>query len=303
MKLITLKNITIASSLAFALFSCGGGSDLEETKENKDTTAAVAGPEIPEEVLADLITSIPTPLEMSSAIKESGAKYDDKILNDPSNIDNYKTSYKQAFNLGVYGANLAYINIYEKTLSSLEYLNAMRVLSDKLKVGQFFDFNQMRKFASNDNNIDSLIFASTMAFNNMDTELRKQKRGNLSVLMVTGAWLEGLHVATQIVDKHPNKTIREKVGEQKMVLDNIFVILEMFKADPFFKDVTDQVQLIKNEYDKVKIDYIYKEPESKVVNGRLVIIDNSTTEVKMTDENLKAIVKVTDQVRTKLINL
>ena len=75
------------------------------------------------------------------------------------------------------------------------------------------------------------------------------------------------------------------------------------KDDPFFKDVTAEVQKIKSEFDKVKIEYVYKEPESKVVNGRLVIVDNSTTEVKMSDENLKAIIKVTDEVRNKLIAL
>ena len=240
---------------------------------------------------------------MSSSIKESGAKFDPKILNDVDNVEKYKTSYKQAFNLGVYGANLAYINIYEKTLSSLEYLNAMRVLSDNLKIGQFFDFNSMKRFASSDDNIDSLIYSSTIAFNNMDSELRKQKRGNLSVLMVTGTWLEGLHVATQVTKSNKNKTIEDKIGEQKMVLDNLFVILDMYKDDPYFKEVSTEIQKIKTEFDKVEIKYTYKEPESKVVNGRLVIVDNSTTEIVMKPENLQAIIKITDEVRNKLIAL
>ena len=299
-----IKYISIIASCALLLTACGGGDKLEdnETVDSAATTKSTT-PDISEEVLADLIQSIPTPLEMSSSIKESGAKFDPKILNDVDNVEKYKTSYKQAFNLGVYGANLAYINIYEKTLSSLEYLNAMRVLSDNLKIGQFFDFNSMKRFASSDDNIDSLIYASTIAFNNMDSELRKQKRGNLSVLMVTGTWLEGLHVATQVTKSNKNKTIEDKIGEQKMVLDNLFVILDMYKEDPYFKEVTAEVQKIKAEFDKVEIKYTYKEPESKVVNGRLVIVDNSTTEIVMSPENLKAIIKVTDDVRNKLIAL
>lgn len=299
-----IKYISIVASCAFLLTACGGGDKLEdnETVDSAATTKSTT-PDISEEVLADLIQSIPTPLEMSSSIKESGAKFDPKILNDVDNVEKYKTSYKQAFNLGVYGANLAYINIYEKTLSSLEYLNAMRVLSDNLKIGQFFDFNSMKRFASSDDNIDSLIYSSTIAFNNMDSELRKQKRGNLSVLMVTGTWLEGLHVATQVTKSNKNKTIEDKIGEQKMVLDNLFVILDMYKEDPYFKEVTAEVQKIKAEFDKVEIKYTYKEPESKVVNGRLVIVDNSTTEIVMSPENLKAIIKVTDEVRNKLIAL
>jgi hypothetical protein len=299
----TIQYISILAGFAIAFSSCGGDK-LEETETvDSSKTTLNSTPDISAEVLADLIQSIPTPLEMSASIKESGAKYDPKILNDVDNIDKYKTSYKQSFNLGVYGANLAYINIYEKTLSSLEYLNAMRILSDNLKIGQFFDFNSMKRFAGSDANVDSLIYASTMAFNNMDAELRKQKRGNLSVLMITGAWLEGLHVATQVTKTNKNKTIEDKIGEQKMVLDNLFVILDLYKDEPFIGEVTAGVKEIKNEFDKVKIEYIYKEPESKVVNGRLVIVDNSTTEVVMTPANLKAIIAVTDKVRNKLIAL
>jgi hypothetical protein len=110
-------------------------------------------------------------------------------------------------------------------------------------------------------------------------------------------------VATQVTKTNKNKTIEDKIGEQKMVLDNLFVILDLYKDEPFIGEVTAGVKEIKNEFDKVKIEYIYKEPESKVVNGRLVIVDNSTTEVVMTPANLKAIIAVTDKVRNKLIAL
>ena len=76
------RKLLIIASLAL-LTACGGGDKLEdnETVDSAATTKSTT-PDISEEVLADLIQSIPTPLEMSSSIKESGAKFDPKILND-----------------------------------------------------------------------------------------------------------------------------------------------------------------------------------------------------------------------------
>jgi hypothetical protein len=41
-------------------------------------------------------------------------------------------------------------------------------------------------------NLDSLIFISVHSFNQMDDYLRTNKRGNLSALIITGTWIEGL---------------------------------------------------------------------------------------------------------------
>ena len=134
----------------------------------------------------------------------------------------------------------------------------------------------------------------------MDAYLRKQKRGNLSVLIVCGTWLEGLHIATEVVKDKAHNMLYEKIGEQKIVMDNLLLILQAHKNDPFFFDLYNDFANIKKEYDKVDIIYVYKEPESKEVNGQLVIVDNSTTTVKITDANVADISAAVHKVRMKL---
>src|SRR3954468_20173816 len=104
-----LKYILLLAA-SFLMFACNNNSSTEEKDEltAEQDSFATTGPEISEEVMNDLIQSLPSPIEMSSSIKESGAEFDTKKLNASENSDNYTTNYKKAVNLGIYGADLGY---------------------------------------------------------------------------------------------------------------------------------------------------------------------------------------------------
>ena len=58
---------------------------------------------------------------------------------------------------------------------------------------------------------------------------------------------------------------------------------------------------LKSLYNQVNIVYKYAEPETKEVDGMLVIVDNSTSEVEISQELLDAIVVEVKKVRNDLI--
>jgi len=300
-----MKKINLIFMAFLLLFvACNGKKDKSEELdlnailiENTESFAL----EISEETLGEIIQSIPSPLETAAVIRESGISFKEKLLNPSDNVDLYSTYYDKALNIGVYGGDLGYINMYEKSYLAFNYLNAIKELADDIKVGHFFDFTTIKRLASNSNKLDSLIFISTNNFNKMDSYLRSQKRGNLSVLVVTGTWLEGLYIATQVVNDKKNEQIIERIGEQKIVLDQIMLILSMYENDEFFKQIIDDFNKISSVYDQVSITYEYKEPEMQEINGMMVIVDNSTSTVNITDEQIQQIGQVVEDVREKLI--
>ena len=164
-----------------------------------------------------------------------------------------------------------------------------------------FDFNTIKRLASNNDKIDSLLYISTSNFNRMDEYLRSQKRGHLSALIVSGSWLEGLYIATEIATAHPVEELIERIGEQKVVLDQIMLILSAYENDSYFRELALQFGKIKDIYDGVVITYNYQEPETKEIDGRLVIINNSNTEVNISLEQLDMISTVVRETRTKMI--
>ena len=288
------------------LFSCGRQNpNTEDKPKEHDTVAATQDKSvaISEAVMNDIIQSIPSPVEMASLIKESGVEFDRQIMNSSDKMETYNTSFKKAFNIGVYGADLGYINIYEKTYSAMNYVNAIKRLADDIKVGQFFNFETLKRLVSNNKNIDSIMYISTSGLNNMDNYLRQQKRGNLSVLMISGAWLEALHIACSVIKDKPIKEIVERIGEQKIILDNLMIVLRIYQDDAYFANAIKLFDNIKKEFDQVTISYEYSQPEAKEVNGELVIVDNSRSQVNITPALVNSITIIVDEVREKLTGL
>ncbi len=298
-----MKKILLVLLPALFLTSCGGSDDkLEQKVQTNDSLTGTLKPvDVSEETINGIIQSIPTPVEMASLLKSNGATYDAAILNTTDNASKYNTNYSKALNIGIYSADLGYINIYEKTFSAVNYLSTVKGLADDIKVGQFFDFETLKRFASNNNNYDSLLYVSTDNFNKMDAFLREQKRGELSVLMISGAWLEGLYIATQVNKQVKTKELKERIGYEKINLDNILVILNAYKQDKYFASIVAEFDKMKAIYDTIKITYEYKEPETKEVNGQLVIVNNSKSTVNITDEQVITITEALANIRGNMV--
>jgi hypothetical protein len=288
------------------LASCNSGTEQAQG-EDELTEFMSEGEEemeVPKEVLDDIVRNIPSPVEMSALLKAIGIPFKGEILNHTANADKYTTAHKQAINLGIYGADLGYINMYEKTGSSLNYLNAVKTVADQIKVGQFFDFATLKRLSNNKKDVDSLTNITILNFNKMDNYLREQGRGNLSILMVAGAWLEGLYISCQVAKEHGqgHDEIVEKIGEQKIVIDDVLLLLSVFGKDAGMKPYIEKFEGLKAKFDEITIVETYAEPETKEVDGKLVVTDNSSSVVKISPEQLEAIIAITDEVRNDFIN-
>jgi hypothetical protein len=283
--------------------SCDSSRPAAEDYQAALDSTKVAKPEISEDVIHDILQQIPSPLEISVLLKESGTRYNQQLLNDPKNISNYNTSYQKAMNLGIYGTDLGYTNIYEKNQDAIFYLNSVKDLADDLSIGQFFDFGTIKRLATNSSNLDSLLYLTTKNFNNINSYLQEQKRSNLSILILTGGWLEALHITCQVADKNPNNDVlRERIGEQKIIMDNVMLLLGFYAdSNPNMARYMEDLKPLADAFNKVQIVTTYGEPTFEEVDGMLVVKDNSTSEVVMTDDNFRELLSLTQSIRNKII--
>ena len=286
--------------LALTMVSCGGEKSTSLEDELGDPSLLVNSKK-QAKMLDDLIQSIPSPVEMNTVIKSSGAEFNAAIMHKTSAVNGYTTNYDQAFNVGVYTADMGYINVYDKTMYSIACISAVKKLSDAIQVGQFFDFESLQRLSKNSNNVDSLQYISINSFNKMDAFLRSQNRGELSVLIVAGAWLEGLHIATQTMKSKANDELREKIGEQKIVLESLMKILKLCDKIPHFTKIISEYEKLNTLFSKVKIEYVQGEPTVKIVDGQMVIEDSSTSKIVMSDDQLKEITNATENARKVLL--
>lgn len=297
--------IVITGLILLVLGACGSGkkSDEQAFMESLDS-AKTEGPTISEEVIGDILQQIPSPLEISVLLKESGKKYNADYLNSPDNLSKYNTNYKKALNLGIYGTDLGYTNIYEKNNDGIKYISSIKTLADGLNIGQFFDIETIGKLASNSKNLDSLLLITTQNFNDINHYLQTQSRANLSVLLLTGGWLEALHITCEVAAINPdNKELQEKIGEQKIILENINLLLSFYKdADANMAALLADMEELKAAFDKVNITYTYKESTFEIVDGVMVIKDNSSSTIEITKEDIETIRGITSKIRNKIIS-
>lgn len=282
-----------AMSMAAALLTscaCGGSKPSENFDELPDSLKEVPL-QLSENVVNDMIQNISSPVEMANQIMKSGAKFDQSVLNDAEKMKDYNTSFKRALNLGVYSADLGYINTFNKNSVVVSYLLAVKDLADGLNVGQFLDFNTLSRLAKNNTNLDSLKLLSVSSFNEIDRYLREQKRSNVSTAIVAGAWIEGIYITCRVIEQTNDPELINRLGEQKDIASILLIILNNYsKGDTNFQSLVSKLDDLKKIYDDVRITTEFGAPETKEVDGMLIIEQNEMTHVEITPEQVAQII-------------
>lgn len=286
------------------LAACSPGNKSEE----KAFAEALEGTDLENQVISgevnDILHRIPSPLEISVLLKDSGKKYNASFLNSPDNLSRYNTNYKRALNLGIYGTDLGYTNIYEQRQDGIRYMSSIRDLASELNIGQFFEMETIGRLVSNSNNLDSLLLITTQNFNSINHYLQSQNRSHLSVLFLTGGWLEALHITCEVAKASPGNTqLQETIGSQKIILDNILHLLSFYKEnDRNMALLLAELEPLKQSFDKVSITTVYKPSTFEVIDGVMVVKDNSSSTVEITQTDIDNIRTTAQNIRTKIIS-
>src|SRR5688500_16027417 len=171
-----------------------------------------------------------------------------------------------------------YININKKSQYGKKYMSKIKDLANELNIGQFFEMETIARLVSNSNNLDSLLLITTQNFNTINHYLQTQNRSHLSVLFLTGGWLEALHITCEVARTNPgNSQLQDTIGGQKIILENILHLLSFYKdSDRNMATLLTDFEALKKSFDTVTITTIYKPSTFEVVDGVMVVKDNSS---------------------------
>src|SRR5450759_682022 len=254
------------------------------------------------EAIADISETVSSPVEIANLLLKLDVPFSQNYLATSVDANKQSTNFDKALKLGILGADLGYLNMYEKTESSLDVLSSIRKIAEDIKVGQFFDFESIKRLSKNKSNLDSLLFISIDSYTKIDNYLRDNDRGQLSALMIIGVWIEGQYLATQVVSKVPDKMLMDRVGEQKIILnDLIFLLVPYCNHDSEYSALCKNLQEIKDKYHDVRITYTQGDPISVEKDGGLTVTQTETSVVEMSKEQLDGIIEITKNIRNRLV--
>ncbi len=290
-----------SAALIFTLASCSC-SDNNQLGEVADQPVDSTIISVNGEKVSDMIQNISSPVEMANEIKNTGVDFSQSTLNATGQEDGYATNFKKAVNLGVYAADLGYINTFGKNLVVVDYLSSIKRLSDALGVGQFLDYQLLLRMAKDNTNLDSLKQLSVSCFNDIDRYLREQKRSSLSTAIVIGTWIEGLYLTADVITQTKNENLVNRLGEQKSIVEILQIVINSYsRADKDYKALKGKFDELKALYDDVRITTEMGQPVTKEVDGMLVIEQNEVTHVEIAPEQVEAIIAKINEIRESFV--
>ena len=298
-----MKKIIIIGCILFLAIACKNGKKQRQYVFPEDDFISLSEVEkLSPEAIADIAKNIASPVEIANLLQMLDVPFSQEYLASSVDANKASTNLNKALKLGILGADLGYLNMYEKTSSSLDILASIRKLAEDLNVGQFFDFELIKRLSQNRSNLDSLLFISIDSYEKIDDYLRANDRGQLSALMIIGVWIEGLYFATQVINKFSDNMLHDRIGEQKIILNDLLLLIAPYcNNSQEIKALCDDFNELKNNYRDVRITYTQGDPVATEKDGGLVITQTETSVVEMTEEQLANIIKTTGIIRNKLI--
>jgi hypothetical protein len=280
--------------VAFALLSAGifsscGDPKKEEIKDDvTDNTDTVKTSVLN---VGGQLFSVPSPIQTALLIQKSGINYDKAVLAASNKVNTLTTDFSRSLSLGIYGADLGYVSLYNQSQDALGYLAAVKQLADKLGVSAAFDAPTMLRIKNNITNKDSMMVLVGIAYRQSDNYLKNNQRTDISGLILTGGWLESMHFSISAYKSKPTNDIKWRIAEQKLAINSLIKIL----AGNSSKEVTDlaaQLSDLAKIYEGISFTYKFEKPTDD--SAKKVTYINSTTEVGVTDEQ---IVKISEKVK------
>jgi hypothetical protein len=227
--------ITVITLVPFLITSCGskheeGSSQVNDFEVTKDTIKSEV------RINFDMLrVNIPTPKTLSTKLSASKITFNKNFLTPPSKASSFSTVYQKAAGLGAMGADLSVAAGYNQSQEVVEYLGQIGKLANDLGIGSAFDQEFSKILLQNVNKPDTFQVMLDKAFDKAERNLRSNQRVAISIIMITGGWIEGLAVSVEGLNTNPNgpnvKTLYSDINAHCHSFDYIFELLDAYKTN------------------------------------------------------------------------
>jgi hypothetical protein len=202
-----------------------------------------------EKKIEENVYPLPTSAEVIKMLTELEVGYQFGISNSVENATRYISSTSRAINMGVFGADLSYCTIYNINQEVINYLNAIRTLANELNMSKIYDETLYEKIKNNFDNKDELVRVLTDAFNQTYNYLAENEQQNLALLVVGGAWVEGMYLTCNVSEAaYQVAGISKNLLEQKKSFELYLEITKPYENDPNVAEFVKKLDPVKKVY-------------------------------------------------------
>ena len=303
-KLLKISNSVLALVifLALMLASCRSGGKNAK-KEADSLTVPGANAAVYEDIkqAEKIFYTLPSPLESAMLIKSAGALFDVNLLNPIENTKNYNTNKSMALNLGIYTCDLSFASLYDQTQLIINYMNAAKKMADGLGILDAIEQEDIDKLEENIHNTDVIMDIVSQTYLNSNSYLEDNGQPAVAAMVLTGGWLEGLYISTQLIDMkdfNGNKLVG-RIIDQKLSVGILIDLLQSSKGHPAIDELINQVNKVKVVFDKITLTTSPVRPEYDQATNVTVL--KSEVKADLTPEVFKELSATVAEIRSNLI--
>ncbi len=244
----------LAIILCISFFSCQSGQEGEDNQDGADTSEATEDTTQASNKMEKSETSssllLPSPLQVATIFQETGLSYMEGITHNPDKASEYISSTKRLMNLGVYSADLSYCMLNEQSQEASKYLKTIQGLANKVGIAGVFKSEEVfNRFEENLDNRDSALEIMTKIQQNIDNYLNTSDQSTKSMVIFTGAWVEGMYIGFSAVENKDNPALTARLIEQLTLLENVVNKLNNQQGhSKMMKDVIEQLEKLNSDF-------------------------------------------------------
>lgn len=283
----------------FIISSCQSGQKSQDEKIKQkviNQTSDTAQSRIVK--LNNTLFSVPSPYQAAIFINNQELPYNREVLNDLQTT-HYNSTFFRSANLGVYGADMAYITLYEQSPDAMNYFSVIKGLAEKLQLMGAFNRTTIERVENNIGNQDSILQILGNTYRSADGYFKDNDQEHLACVVISGGWIESMYLMTHLANKE-NEALIQRVGENKMPLDNLLELLAPYSdKDKEYEMLVEKLFDLASIYENVRVEYKYIKSETNP-DERLTKVQ-SETKVSMDKETLLEIKKKIGEIRTYIV--
>lgn len=185
--------------------------------------------------------AIPSPAQISFMMEQFKLPYYfENIIIHQNNFNKINNStIKNSLNLGTIGTILYYLNLYNKKEQANKYINELTDVMNDLGISESIDKSIINNLRHYFGVRDTFRILLSQIYRSIDKHLKDNDQWDISVLIVTGGWIESFYEMTQLYANTKDNEIYYLITYQGPVIENLIKMLA-----PYYEKSTDFSGLI-----------------------------------------------------------
>lgn len=242
---------------------------------------------------------IPSPIQTADLISKSNAPFNTDLLNPTENSEKYTNNFKKALNMGIYGADLGYLAVYNANDKTTSYLKSVRDLANDIGLGNAFNDELAGKISESLGDEGKMLSLVSEAYKTADDYLKENKKDDVASLVIVGGWIESFHFACAAAVATGNSELIERVADQKSVLKTILAMLKQYRDNEEYDDLAIELEDLNALFEDITYTYEFVDPVTN--EAEKVTKISCKHSVSITKEQVTEISEMVKSIRNEII--